>query len=124
MAFATRIELNMHQTTLFNVPAPKPPRKRKTAAQRRAERDRAFIEFDAENPEIFERLKTMALRLKERGFQHYGLRCLWEALRYDLSIETTGKQYKLCDHLPPYFARKIMAEVPELDGFFETRERK
>lgn len=114
----------MHQTTLFNVPAPKPPRKRKSAAARRAERDRAFSDFHAENPEIFDRLKTMALRLKDRGFTHYGIRCLWEALRYDVSVETTGKQYKLSDHLPAYYSRKLMAEVAELDGFFEVRERR
>lgn len=114
----------MRQTTLFNVPVPKPPRKRKTAAVRKAERDRAFIEFDAANPEIFDRLKAMALRLKERGFEHYGIRCLWEALRYDVSVETTGKQYKLCDHMPAYYSRKLMADVVELDGFFEVRNRK
>lgn len=114
----------MQQKTLFNVPTPKPPRKRKTAAQRKAEREAAFLAFDEKYPEVFERLKSMALALKARGFEHYGLRALWEAMRYDLSVKTTGKQYKLSDHMPPYYSRKLMAEVPELDQFFEIRERR
>lgn len=114
----------MKQTTLFNVPTPKSPRKRKTAAQRRAEREAAFERFHAENPEILQRLASMALRLKSRGINHYGLRALWEAMRYDLSVETTGKQYKLNDHFPPMFARLLMEQWPQLDGMFETRERR
>lgn len=114
----------MQQQTPFNVPAPKPPRKRKTAAQRKEERERAFEKFHEDNPEILQRLASMALRLKEKGFTHYGLRALWEAMRYDLSVETTSKQYKLNDHFPPKYARLLMERWPQLDGMFETRERK
>lgn len=114
----------MKQQTLFTVPEKKAPPRRKTAAQRRAERERAFLAFDEKYPEVFERLKTMALALKDRGFEHYGIRVLWEQVRYQNDIKTTGEPYKLCDHMTSFFARKMMAEVPELDGFFEIRSRR
>lgn len=114
----------MKQQTLFNVPAPKPPRKRKTAAQRKAERDRAFASFDAENPHVFTMLRDMALRLKRAGHDHWGMRNLYEKARYDLAVETTRTAPVLNDWFAPYYSRKLMTEVPELDGFFEVRSRR
>ena len=114
----------MHQTTLFNVPAPKPPRVRKTAAQRRAEREAAFERFHAENGHVYELLRKMALRLKRAGHNHWGMRCLYETLRYEFAVKTTQTAPVLNDWFAPYYARKLMAEVPELDGFFEVRERR
>jgi hypothetical protein len=83
----------------------------------------AFNEFCERCPEVFERLKAMALALKARGFKKYGLRALWEAMRYDASIQTGEDPYKLNNNLAPFMARKLMAEVPGLESFFETRSR-
>lgn len=114
----------MKQQTLFTVPEKKAPRRRKTAAQRKAERDRAFELFHAENPHVYTMLRDMALRLKRTGHEHWGMRNLYEKARYDLAVETTRVAPVLNDWFAPYYSRKIMAEVPELDGFFEVRNRK
>lgn len=114
----------MKQHTLFNVPAPKPPRKRKSAAVRRAERDRAFERFHEENKHVYELLRDMALRLKRAGHEHWGMRCLYETLRYKLAVKTNRTAPVLNDWFAPYYSRKLMAEVAELEGFFEVRERR
>lgn len=82
-----------------------------------------FVKFHIANPHIFDQLKKMALVLKKVGHKRWGMRNLWEKLRYDLAIANNSgsSEYKLNDHFPPFYARLLMRDVPELDGFFEIR---
>ena len=80
-----------------------------------------FQKFHAAHPEIFDQLKEMSLTLRRAGKHHWGMRNLWERLRYDLAVKTGSSDYQLHDHLPPFYARMLMAVVPELAGFFEIR---
>lgn len=114
----------MKQTTLFNVPTPKPPRKRKSAAVRRAERESHFAKFHAENPRVYSMLREMALKLKQTGHDHWGMRNLYEKCRYDLAVQTTETAPVLNDHFAPMYARMLMEREPALVGMFETRERR
>lgn len=82
-----------------------------------------FKAFHAANPHVYERLRTMALALRRTGHKRWGLRNLWEKLRYDLAIETSESQPKLNDHWPPFYARLLMLNEPELKDFFETRSK-
>lgn len=80
--------------------------------------------FHLENPQVYRRLVEMALRVRAKGHRHYSIMTLWGALRYEATISTTGDQYKLNNNWMPYYARRIMAEVPALQGFFRTRKTK
>lgn len=85
----------------------------------RAER---FAAFDAANPEVYERLRELALFAKHRG-RTVGIRLLWERLRWELfvELEPTKEGFRLNDHFPPFYARLLNAD-PALTDFFETRE--
>jgi len=113
----------VNQATLFDVPSKPAPRRRKSAAQRRAEREAAFARFHRQHPEVYERLLLMALSLKAKGVTRYGIRALWEALRYEAAIHTNEQPYKLSDHYPPFYSRLLMQREARLAGFFETRSR-
>jgi hypothetical protein len=39
-------------------------------------------------------------------------------------VETTDAEWKLNNNWTPYYARKLMANEPELKGFFEIRPLK
>lgn len=67
-------------------------------------------------------VRNTALGMRRRGFAHYGIGALWESARYarDVQVGPSGG-FKLNDHFRSRLARRLMAEVPELDGFFETR---
>lgn len=114
------------QASLFADYEPKaarPKPRRKTAAQRQREREEAFMEFDQANGHVFEALKAMALDLRRAGHTKWGLRNLLEKARYDLALKTTESAPKINNDFGPMYARKLMAEVPELRGFFNLRER-
>lgn len=65
-----------------------------------------------------------ALRLRRRGFAHYGIAALFEAARYTyaLRVGPDAEGFKLNNNWRSRLARDLMAEYPELEGFFELRE--
>lgn len=62
--------------------------------------------------------------LRARGFKRVGIALIWEAARYDqfLRVGPDAEGWKLNNSYRSFMARRIMAEHPELVGFFEVRE--
>lgn len=86
----------------------------------------AFQRFHAENPAVYAQLERLAFRLKNKGVQRWGIKALWEVLRYELAIATNAdvSDYKLNNNHTAYYARLLMERNPEdLADFFETRDR-
>ncbi len=83
-----------------------------------------FAWFDQNNPHVFTELVRLCRRVQAQGYDHWSIKAAYEVLRYNRMIRTRGDAFKLNDHYTAMYARKIMAECPDLDGFFETRKRK
>lgn len=88
------------------------------------ELDRKFREFHEKNPHVYKMLVDMTKKAKERGRTKVGIGMLFEVVRWEMFIKTTDVDFKLNNNYRSRYARKIMADYPELDGFFETRELK
>jgi hypothetical protein len=84
--------------------------------------DRAFEEFHRANPQVMDRLVALATQARRRGVRRIGIGMLFEVLRWEHAIETSGDEFRLNNNLRSRYARRIMADHPELDGIFETRE--
>ncbi len=84
--------------------------------------DDDFRQFHAENPKVYDLLVQFTRMAKDSGRQRFGIRMIWERLRWYVMIETTDADYKLNDHYHSRYARLIMDQEPDLAGFFETRE--
>jgi hypothetical protein len=83
---------------------------------------RAWLESD-DGRTVYAAVREKALALRARGFRHYGIRPLWEAVRYDRAIVVGPDHgFKLNDHHHSRLARVLMDREPELAGFFEVRE--
>ena len=82
-----------------------------------------FESFHAANPHVARRLAEMAVSLKRQGVKRYGMKALFEVLRYDAAMNTHGEPFKLNNNYTPYYARLLMDKMPGLRGFFETRKR-
>lgn len=82
-----------------------------------------FEAFHQAHPEVYEYLVRLCYNLQDRGFQRYGIRSMWERARWHFHVERQmGDEFKLNDHFPSRYARLIVAEHPDLAGFFELRE--
>jgi hypothetical protein len=85
--------------------------------------ERNFWKFHEDNPDIYDRLKTLALQLKNAGRNRYGIGALFEVIRFHQNIQTTDPDYKLNNNYRALYARLLMEEFPQLSGFFATRTR-
>lgn len=85
--------------------------------------DQTFWAFHEKNPIIYDTLVRLARRALQRRRRQIGVRMLWEAMRWELTVETVdpNSDYKLNDHYTSRYARLMMAREPDLLGAFELR---
>ena len=81
-----------------------------------------FLTFHRANPHVYRALRDLALDLKRRGRDSWGIGGLFEVLRWQRAMTTTDAEFKLNNNLRAYYSRYLMQHEPELAGFFETRE--
>jgi len=82
-----------------------------------------FYEFHAANPHVYTVIVKKALALRERGITHFGMKAIFESLRYDAALQTGGDEYRLNNNYTAFYARLIMRNTAVLKDFFETREQ-
>lgn len=81
-----------------------------------------FEAFHAANPKVYEGLKRLAVAMRRRGFETYGMKALIEVFRWQTATPTADPEFKINNNHAPYYARLLMKQVTELRGFFEVRE--
>ena len=88
--------------------------------------EQRFQIFHRANPHVYDRLLAKARRMHSIGFKRYSMKTLFETLRWEQDLQTTDparRPFKLNNDFTALYSRQIMANVPELEGFFETRKR-
>jgi len=85
---------------------------------------KAFEQFDKDNPHVWNLFVQFAFRAIRKGFNHYGAKTIFEAIRYHSDIVTKDKDFKLNNDYTAYYARKFEREYPEHRGFFRMRKVK
>lgn len=83
-----------------------------------------FLMFHAQNPHVLDRLIDLAYAQYEAGQKRLSINMLFEVLRYEQSLQTTGDAFKLNNSFRSYYARLIQAVDPGLGKHFETRVMK
>lgn len=101
------------------------PLRRPDPAEKPLTIEEQFRRFHEANPHVARILAQMALDLKRRGRQHFGMKALFETLRFYSALQTEGgEEWKLDNSFTAHFSRLLMDEYPELSNFFEIRERR
>jgi len=99
--------------------------KRTHLEKRKSELDDAFYAFHEANPHVYRMLVQMARKLKSRGIEHYSIRKLWHVMEWEYIFKVSpNSDFRLNNNYTSRYARLIMEQEPDLDGFFEVRERK
>lgn len=84
-----------------------------------------FAEFHNAHPWVYDRLKELALELKNSGVRHYGISGLYETLRYEASLNCKDEEgFKLNNNFRALYARELARDEPSLSDFFKFRLRK
>jgi len=85
-----------------------------------------FEAFDKANPQLYVFIKRYALEAKAGGLKCFGIAAIIERARWELSLRTVvvgiAPDFKINNDYRSRYARKLMADVPELAGFFLVRD--
>jgi|TARA_R110000824_G_scaffold21078_6_gene78893 hypothetical protein len=82
-----------------------------------------FLQFHLANPHVYDKLRELSIFAKNGGAKRIGIALLFERLRWFSMFETQGDMFKLNNDYRALYARMLMNNVPQLDGFFELRSR-
>lgn len=84
-----------------------------------------FMMFHETHPEVYRELRTMALQLHAVGHKHYGIKSLFEVMRWNKArVSFKDKlisQFKMNNNYTAFYARMLMEKEPALKGFFILR---
>lgn len=83
-----------------------------------------FLDFDANNPMVYELFKKFAYQLVRAGRTRYSADAILHRVRWETALKTVGENYKINDHYSALYARKLMEDDTNFEGFFETRVRR
>ncbi len=83
-----------------------------------------FESFHSRNPHVYRALVALARQLKRQGQTRLSMKGLYEFLRMQKLLYTTGDDFKLNNNFTSLFARLVCEQEPELSGLFELRERR
>ena len=81
-----------------------------------------FVAFHPTYPGVYVTLVDLAFQWKDSGHDRVGIGMLFELIRWNQGIRgTESEQFRLNNNLRSRYARLIMANNPDLAGFFEVR---
>lgn len=81
-----------------------------------------FESFHKANPHVYVALRALALQMLGSGVKEYGIKGLFEILRWQFSVQTKGEPYRLSNDFTSRYARMLVEKNPELGTFFAFRE--
>lgn len=83
-----------------------------------------FERFDELNPHVYQMILQVTRQLQAKGFKNAGMKMIFERLRWLWAMQTQGEDYKLNNNYTAFYARKVMRENPDLEGFFKVRAQR
>lgn len=85
----------------------------------------AFETFHHDNPHVYTKLVELTRQVKLSGFTVFSIKAIFERLRWYFQFDVkTSSPFKLNNNHHSGYARLIMAQEPDLAGFFKIRTQK
>ncbi len=91
------------------------------------QRAEQFKEFHLTNPQVYEHLTILAKQLRAHSeIKNWGIRNLWEKLRWDLAtdldVQPLKGDFRLNNNYAPFYSRLLVRDYPHLfAGWLELR---
>jgi hypothetical protein len=83
----------------------------------------AGVKFHIANPGIYELFKKFALHLiEDKSQKKISSKLIINRIRWEIYVETTGKDYRINDAFTAYYARLFVNDFPQYRNTIELRE--
>ncbi len=86
-----------------------------------------FEQFHIDNPHIFNLIVEYTIKARNRGFMHYSINTVFEAIRWHMDVVTydeNSPQFKLNNNYRSRYVRLLEEHYPQFEGFYFTRQLK
>jgi hypothetical protein len=83
-----------------------------------------WLECKARNPQLLNQCYQLCLTAQRRGITRWSADAMFHVLRWETAASMNDNGLKVNNNYSSLAARDLMAEHPELQGFFELRARK
>ena len=84
--------------------------------------EQAFRAFHAANLHVYENLVRLTRQAVQNGRRRIGIGMLFEVLRWNYVMSSSGSDFKLNNNYRSHYVRLIIKLHPEWAGMFELRE--
>jgi hypothetical protein len=81
-----------------------------------------FEEFHREHPGVYDLFKRFASELRSGGKTSYGAKSIMERIRWHYATTSQNDTFKVNNNYTSRYVRKLIHEIPDYEGFFETRK--
>lgn len=81
--------------------------------------------FHAENPHVYRKFREYAIRIKNRGKDKYSAWTIVNVIRWESDLaETQGSPFLISNDFIALYARLLVYQHPEFEGFFDLKKMK
>lgn len=80
-----------------------------------------FLEFNSDNPHVFEAFERQALRAIEKGRTKISSKLIINWIRWHEFLESSDLNFKINDAYQSYYARYFIEKYPQHASVFEFR---
>ena len=77
--------------------------------------------FHVKNPEVYELFCVFTFQAINKGHHRLSSEMIINRIRWETSVVTSDKDYKINNDYKPFYARLFMEEHPQYKNFFNTR---
>lgn len=83
-----------------------------------------FKDFHRDNPHVYEKFKEVAENLLNNGVKRYSSKTIICIMRYEHTIKTNGKPFKISDRYQSLYGRLLAYNDSRFEDFFQFKKRK
>tara|TARA_R100001463_G_scaffold25735_9_gene60799 strand:+ start:293 stop:610 length:318 start_codon:yes stop_codon:yes gene_type:complete len=83
-----------------------------------------FRKFNRENPVIYTLFKEFTFQAINRGHKKLSSEMIINRIRWETSVMSNDKDYKINNNYKPFYSRMFMNEHPQYKDFFYKRTSK
>lgn len=80
-----------------------------------------FRTFHTENPHVYTKFKNLAFEMKKTGRKKYSAETIINVLRWHTDLVTKGNEFKISNDYRSIYARLLVYQYPEFEGFFSFK---
>lgn len=77
-----------------------------------------------ENPQVWNLFERFTKQAIQRGHTRLSAWLIVNRIRWETSVETTGKDFKISNNYVAFYSRHFMEKYPQYEGFFVTKRMK